>query len=190
MEDQVRNSGCIFSTTPECRNKLRKNLYWVIWSVTVRNDRVCRYNRSGLERVSARSTRRERFPDRLDFRHSHRHLRTAGVHQLLYGKEAQPALLYSLSWACRPLALASDRAGTVHFPQLFSRSAHLAGHRVRSDHLHIGNSGVNLAFGSLIGDLVPIRIRGSYFSARQRISLISGVIHRPFALPDDRPGRA
>lgn len=37
------------------------------------------------------------------------------------------------------------------------------------------NSGVNLSFGSLIGDLVPIRIRGSYFSARQRISLISGV---------------
>ena len=38
------------------------------------------------------------------------------------------------------------------------------------------NSGVNLAFGSLMGDLVPINIRGSYFSIRQRISLISGVI--------------
>jgi len=38
-----------------------------------------------------------------------------------------------------------------------------------------GNSGVNLAFGSLMGDLVPINIRGSYFSVRQRISLISGV---------------
>jgi MFS family permease len=38
-----------------------------------------------------------------------------------------------------------------------------------------GNSGVNLAFGSLMGDLVPISIRGSYFSVRQRISLISGV---------------
>lgn len=37
------------------------------------------------------------------------------------------------------------------------------------------NSGVNLSFGSLIADLVPIRIRGSYFSARQRVSLISGV---------------
>ena len=37
------------------------------------------------------------------------------------------------------------------------------------------NSGVNLAFGSLVGDLVPINIRGSYFSVRQRISLISGV---------------
>ena len=38
------------------------------------------------------------------------------------------------------------------------------------------NSGANLAFGSLMGDLVPIRIRGSYFGVRQRISLISGVI--------------
>lgn len=38
-----------------------------------------------------------------------------------------------------------------------------------------GNSGSNLAFGSLVGDLVPINIRGSYFSVRQRISLISGV---------------
>ena len=38
-----------------------------------------------------------------------------------------------------------------------------------------GNSGVNLAFGSLMGDLVPMNIRGSYFSIRQRISLISGV---------------
>ena len=37
------------------------------------------------------------------------------------------------------------------------------------------NSGVNLAFGSLMGDLVPINIRGSYFGMRQRISLISGV---------------
>ena len=27
-----------------------------------------------------------------------------------------------------------------------------------------------------MGDLVPINIRGSYFSVRQRISLISGVI--------------
>lgn len=38
------------------------------------------------------------------------------------------------------------------------------------------NSGVNLAFGSLMGDLVPIHIRGAYFGMRQRISLISGVI--------------
>ena len=38
------------------------------------------------------------------------------------------------------------------------------------------NSGVNLAFGSLMGDLVPINIRGSYFGMRQRVSLISGVI--------------
>ncbi|HPF88325.1 MAG TPA: MFS transporter [Candidatus Limiplasma sp.] len=39
-----------------------------------------------------------------------------------------------------------------------------------------GNSGVNLAFGSLMGDLVPINIRGSFFSVRQMISLTSGVI--------------
>ncbi len=38
-----------------------------------------------------------------------------------------------------------------------------------------GNSGVNLAWGSLMGDMIPIRIRGAYFSTRQRISLISGV---------------
>ncbi len=38
------------------------------------------------------------------------------------------------------------------------------------------NSGVNLAFGSLMGDLVPIRIRGSFFGTRQMISLMSGVI--------------
>lgn len=36
--------------------------------------------------------------------------------------------------------------------------------------------GVNLSFGSLMGDLVPIQIRGSYFGMRQRISMISGVI--------------
>ena len=39
-----------------------------------------------------------------------------------------------------------------------------------------GNSFVNLGFGSLMGDLVPMRIRGQYFSVRQMISLISGVI--------------
>jgi len=39
-----------------------------------------------------------------------------------------------------------------------------------------GNSFVSLGFGSLMGDLVPIRIRGSYFSIRQVVSLASGVI--------------
>ncbi len=39
-----------------------------------------------------------------------------------------------------------------------------------------GNSFVGLGFGSLMGDLVPMRIRGSYFSVRQMISLASGVI--------------
>lgn len=39
-----------------------------------------------------------------------------------------------------------------------------------------GNSFVNIGFGSLMGDLVPIRIRGSYFSSRQMVSLASGVI--------------
>ena len=39
-----------------------------------------------------------------------------------------------------------------------------------------GNSAVGLCWGSLMGDIVPIRIRGSYFSARQMISLASGVV--------------
>jgi len=39
-----------------------------------------------------------------------------------------------------------------------------------------GNAAVGLGFGSLMGDLVPMRIRGSYFSVRQMISLASGVI--------------
>ncbi|MCE5341992.1 MAG: MFS transporter [Eubacteriales bacterium] len=39
-----------------------------------------------------------------------------------------------------------------------------------------GNSFVNVGFGSLMGDLVPMRIRGSYFGARQMFSLASGVI--------------
>jgi len=42
--------------------------------------------------------------------------------------------------------------------------------------VYSGNSCVGLGFGSLMGDLVPIRIRGSYFSVRQMISLASGVI--------------
>lgn len=42
--------------------------------------------------------------------------------------------------------------------------------------VYTGNSAVGLGFGSLMGDLVPIRIRGSYFSVRQMISLASGVV--------------
>ncbi len=39
-----------------------------------------------------------------------------------------------------------------------------------------GNSFVNLGFNSLMGDLIPLRIRGRYFSVRQRIFMISGII--------------
>lgn len=39
-----------------------------------------------------------------------------------------------------------------------------------------GNCFVNLAFQSLMSDLIPIRIRGRYFSSRQRMSLIVGVL--------------
>ena len=39
-----------------------------------------------------------------------------------------------------------------------------------------GASFVSLGFGSLMGDLVPIKIRGRYFSARLRISLIAGIL--------------
>jgi len=42
--------------------------------------------------------------------------------------------------------------------------------------VYTGNSAVGLGYGSLMGDLVPMRIRGSYFSVRQMISLASGVI--------------
>jgi len=42
--------------------------------------------------------------------------------------------------------------------------------------VYTGNGAVGLGFGSLMGDLVPMRIRGSYFSVRQMISLASGVI--------------
>jgi len=40
----------------------------------------------------------------------------------------------------------------------------------------IGNSFVGIGFGSLMGDLVPLRIRGQYFSARQRIALVAGIL--------------
>ncbi len=40
----------------------------------------------------------------------------------------------------------------------------------------IGNSFVNLGFGSLMGDLVPMRIRGQYFGVRQRVMLAAGAI--------------
>lgn len=39
-----------------------------------------------------------------------------------------------------------------------------------------GNSFVNLGFGSLMGDLVPMRIRGQFFSVRQRVYLAAGVV--------------
>ena len=39
-----------------------------------------------------------------------------------------------------------------------------------------GNSFVNIAFGSLMGDLVPIQIRGRYFASRQRVYLFVGVL--------------
>lgn len=39
-----------------------------------------------------------------------------------------------------------------------------------------GNCFVNLGFASLMGDLVPIRIRGQYFSARQKVYLVAGVV--------------
>ncbi|MDD3410825.1 MAG: MFS transporter, partial [Eubacteriales bacterium] len=38
-----------------------------------------------------------------------------------------------------------------------------------------GNCFVNLGFGSLMGDLVPMRIRGQYFSVRSKFSLICGI---------------
>ncbi len=40
----------------------------------------------------------------------------------------------------------------------------------------IGNSFVNLGFASLMGDLVPMGIRGQYFSARQKVSLVAGIL--------------
>lgn len=39
-----------------------------------------------------------------------------------------------------------------------------------------GNSFVGLSFQSLLSDLVPMRIRGRYFSARQRMFLIVGIV--------------
>lgn len=38
-----------------------------------------------------------------------------------------------------------------------------------------GNSVVNLAFNSLMGDLVPMRIRGRYFSVRYRTFVLAGI---------------
>lgn len=35
---------------------------------------------------------------------------------------------------------------------------------------------INVSFYSLIGDLVPLRIRGRYFSARQAVSLVAGIL--------------
>lgn len=40
----------------------------------------------------------------------------------------------------------------------------------------VGNSFLNIGFASLLSDLVPMRIRGSYFSARHGISLLAGVL--------------
>ena len=40
----------------------------------------------------------------------------------------------------------------------------------------MGNSFVGIGFGSLMGDLVPLRIRGQYFSARQRVALVAGIL--------------
>ena len=40
----------------------------------------------------------------------------------------------------------------------------------------LGNSFVNIGFGSLMGDLVPMRIRGQYFGVRQKIYILSGVV--------------
>ena len=38
-----------------------------------------------------------------------------------------------------------------------------------------GNSAVNLAFNSLMSDLVPLRIRGRYFSGRYRMYVMAGI---------------
>ena len=40
----------------------------------------------------------------------------------------------------------------------------------------IGASFLNVSFYSLMGDIVPLRIRGRYFSARQAVSLVAGII--------------
>ncbi len=39
-----------------------------------------------------------------------------------------------------------------------------------------GNSAVNLSFNSLMGDLVPMRIRGRYFSVRYRTFVMAGIL--------------
>ncbi len=40
----------------------------------------------------------------------------------------------------------------------------------------VGNSFVNVAFASLMADMVPMRIRGKYFSARHAASMVTGLI--------------
>lgn len=40
----------------------------------------------------------------------------------------------------------------------------------------VGASFLNVSFYSLMGDIVPLRIRGRYFSARQAVSLIAGIL--------------
>lgn len=39
----------------------------------------------------------------------------------------------------------------------------------------IGGAFINVSFFSLMGDLVPMRIRGRYFSARQAVALVAGI---------------
>ncbi len=39
-----------------------------------------------------------------------------------------------------------------------------------------GGAFINVSFYSLMGDLVPLRIRGRYFSARQAVSLLAGIL--------------
>lgn len=40
----------------------------------------------------------------------------------------------------------------------------------------VGNSFVNLAYASLMADIVPIRLRGRYFASRQAVSLVTGLV--------------
>lgn len=39
-----------------------------------------------------------------------------------------------------------------------------------------GNSFVNLGFNSLMGDIIPLRVRGRYFSVRQRLFMMAGIV--------------
>jgi MFS family permease len=64
-------------------------------------------------------------------------------------------------------------------PFIFSPAAHsvrIASTIVLVVLISSGNSFVNLGFGSLLGDLIPMRIRGQYFSSRQRVSLVAGIL--------------